>query len=190
LGDKRSRLSGSVVLFVKEINEKSCFRPENGSGLGKAEPFHPTPPGFSGQGPENESIRPCSFCPSARHRSERGGRTMKAKKSAKSQDVDTGYAGHMTARNQWIKLGLSPIEVAALRKIHRVLWTKPGQAKLAHSMLTLAVAALAHWPELEAYMKADCRYARSEGFPNMDQYRESLVRAKFNLKQTAVDHYE
>ncbi len=82
---------------------------------------------------------------------------------------ETESAGHITARNTWIKIGFSPVEMAAMRKV-RCSYKGNAGLPLSQIIRMLLVSSLAHYGAIVRCFSVDQNYARAEGFIGTEHY--------------------
>jgi hypothetical protein len=102
---------------------------------------------------------------------------------------DVEYDGHITEKNLWFKIGLSPVEAAALRKIHQRIYMKPAKKKLAETLRAMILTGMAHFDTLHEQIYSDAEYCRKEGFFANEHYLDEIIAHRFNLKPVGIDHW-
>jgi hypothetical protein len=100
--------------------------------------------------------------------------------------ADFEYASHILAGNRWFHIGLSPVEVAALKRIRERIWVKPEKETLGETMRAVLVTALAHYEAIGEHIAVDAQYARSEGFIWTELYQEELTARAFGLPSPRI----
>lgn len=90
-------------------------------------------------------------------------------------------AGHPTAENEWFNIGLSPLEVAMLKKIQAVVWREPEESTRAKTIRLLILAGLTHYSDLAKVLFGDARYCSEEGFDSYDLFFEGGIKCQLDI---------
>jgi hypothetical protein len=104
-------------------------------------------------------------------------------KAVKNAAVE--YSGAITQANRWFKIGLSPVEVAAVRLIREDIFSGASRETLAKTIRALVVAVIAHYDVIQPLMVKDAAYADSEGFIFVELYQQALAKRLFKLEAEA-----
>lgn len=119
--------------------------------------------------------------------------TVPAKDLPGAQPI-TGTAGHSEKSDQWFKIGLSNLEVAALKLAKEKVWASPGQLPpetppiadckactdtMTATMRILVVGALAHFDALLPLLLKDAAYMRRENFSSVSVYWDKIIKTRF-----------
>ncbi len=102
-------------------------------------------------------------------------------------DVDAvTKAGHPRAENEWFEIGLSPVEVAMLKKIQAQIWAEPEDSTRAKTIRAVLLAALAHYDTLAKVLFVDAEYCEHEGFVHYEAFFERMIQGQLDRSGPAL----
>ncbi len=115
---------------------------------------------------------------------------MKQENQTKEAQPDIPIAGHSEKSDQWFKIGLSSLEVQALKMAQERVWGPPrtpggpcadvkaATDMTAATMRILIVGALAHFDALLPHLMNDADYMRREGFTSISAYLDGIIKRR------------
>lgn len=108
---------------------------------------------------------------------------MKSKRAEKTAGKKTKQpqiesVERIVATNHYIKLGMLPEELVALKQIAQ-LFGKRKSRTTGRALKLVVGTALLHWDKLESYAFSDQDYIDAEGFDSPETYRRYAIHRKF-----------